>query len=145
MAAQKGFNAWGLDASTTAISEAREAAQTAGVANQTHFIVGDALELPYEEHFFDAIIDGGLFHHILPENRSLYFDNTLKILKPDGLMYLTVFAVETKTTIGFQFTKAGIETLFGPHFSVLGYQKDDITPDVSFITMHFILQRRLIY
>jgi len=93
-AVQQGFEVWGIDSSETAIEEATLDAQAAWVTEKTHFQVGDVLDLPYEDHFFDAIIDRGLFHHILPENRALYRKNILRILKPKSVFYLAVFSTK---------------------------------------------------
>src|SRR3989344_7345390 len=75
-AASRGHEVWGIDSSKTAIEDAIGAAEELNLENKVHFEVGDALKLPYEENFFDAMIDRGLLHHILPENRELYLKNT---------------------------------------------------------------------
>ncbi len=86
---------WGIDSSPTAIDEAKEMAKGAGLKEHCHFQLGDALDLPYEDSFFDVLLDRGLLHHILPENRKLYFENILRVLKPKSLVYLSVFSKKT--------------------------------------------------
>lgn len=136
-----GFEVWGIDSSPTAIEEAKAEAQKEKMDGHTHFQVGDALRLSYESDFFDAVIDGGLFHHILPENRPLYLENILKVLKKDGLLYLNTFSSDSPNEVGFHFTKEEIEDIFGKNFKTLEYEKDEIAPTTPFTVQHFILKR----
>lgn len=143
LSAQKGFESWGLDSSPTGIKEAVEAAQKASVDEMTHFIVGDALQLPYEDNKFDAIIDGGLFHHIIPENRPLYFKNVTRVLKNRGYVYLSAFSSKTANNVGFHFTPRDIETLFGKFFTVIDFEEDIPLPQSPFVSLHYIMKKSI--
>jgi SAM-dependent methyltransferase len=137
--AQYGFAVWGLDASETAIARATAASARAGLADLTDFRVGDALELPYEDDSFDALVDRGLFHHILPENRQLYLDNIRRVLTPDAYMYLSVFSTRT----GFadnRFARHDIERLFHG-FAIVAFEEDPYPTQAPAHLLHFILQR----
>lgn len=142
LAAKEGFKVWGIDASVTAISEAKEAARLNGVNQTTHFQVGDALNLPYPKNFFDATIDRGLFHHILPENRPVYFENILKVLKPESLAYLSVFSTKNPVGIGQLFTPELVDELFGKGFKTIYFEEDLFPTEAPAHLMHFILERK---
>jgi len=140
-AARDGHEVWGIDSSETAIKEAVAAAKTEGVDKATHFQVGNALTLPYEDNFFDALIDRGLLHHIIAENRPLYFQNILRVLKPKSLMYLHVFSTNNPSTNGELFTPELVKEVFAPHFTVLSSSADPYPPKYPVHLLHFILER----
>ena len=141
LAAKEGHEVWGIDSSITAIREAEAAAQAANVIKTTHFQLGDALDLPYDGDFFDAMIDDGLFHHILPENRSIYFQNILRVLKPKSYIYLSVFSKHNPEGIGQRFTREEIRTLFSS-FQILQFEEDPFPPKAPAHIFHFILKRK---
>lgn len=137
--AKSGFQVWGIDSSKTAIEKARKDARRAGV--EADFKVGDALKLPYEEDSFDAMVDRGLFHHILPKNRSLYLKNILLVLKKDALIYLSVFSMRNPEGIGQRFTEEDIYELFGAHFNRLKKTEDPWPTNAPAHLLHFIFER----
>lgn len=141
-AARAGHKVWGIDSSETAIGQARETAKVAGADKNTHFQVGDALNLPYPKNFFDAAIDRGLFHHILPENRLLYFENILKALKPKSLAYLSVFSTKNPVGIGQLFTPELVEELFGKDFKTIFFEEDPFPTEAPAHLMHFIFEKK---
>ena len=140
-AAKEGHEVWGIDSSETAIGEAKEASKKAGVDESTHFQLGDALNLPYEDSFFGALIDRGLLHHILPENRPIYFQNILRVLKPQSLIYLSVFSTKNPVGIGQLFTKKLVEDLFAKNFTIISFSQDPYPTQAPVHLMHFILER----
>lgn len=140
-AAKIGFHAWGLDSSPTAIKLAKDAAASTKVQELTDFVVGDALNLPYEPHYFDAIIDGGLFHHIVPENRDKYIQNLLNVLATDGYFYLSAFSKSTSNEVGYHFSVDEIKDIFGEWFKVVEFAEDEVDPQAPFRTVHLIMQR----
>ncbi|MFQ6049740.1 MAG: class I SAM-dependent methyltransferase [Candidatus Paceibacterales bacterium] len=140
--AKKGIEVWGIDSSETAIREAKEIAEKVGVDKITHFQVGDALDLPYQNKFFDALIDRGLLHHILPENRLLYFQNILRVLKPKSLMYLTVFSTKNLRFIGQLFSPKIVKELFNPHFDIIYFSQDLYPPIALTHLLHFTMERK---
>lgn len=141
-AAKQGFDVWGIDSSETGIKEAKAKAKAVGVEKKTHFEVGDALNLPYDDNFFDALIDRGLFHHILPENRPLYFSNILPVLTPQALFYLSVFSMKNPKGIGQLFSKSLVKNLFGKHFQIRDFTVDPYPTNAPAHILHFILERK---
>lgn len=139
--AKQGHEVWGIDSSETAIERAIEKAKQTGVSDRTHFQVGDALKLPYENHQFDALIDRGLFHHIVRSNYSKYFNEVTRVLKPGGLMFLAVFSKRNRQTFRNKFTRAQIEQLFDRWFRVRSYAEDQPSEPVPAYLAYFILER----
>lgn len=139
-AAKRGIEAWGIDTSPTGIEEAKQKTLIEGLSSKTHFDVGDVLDLPYEDNFFDVIIDGGLFHHILPENRDLYLQNISRVIKRKGLLYLSAFSKDTTNDIGYHFTIDELKEIFEEDFEIVEYEKDKLNPNAPFITLHVIFR-----
>lgn len=142
LAAKEGHEAWGIDSSDEAIKEANDNAKEEGFSDLAHFQVGDALNLPYQDSFFDGLVDRGLFHHILPQNRDNYLENILRVLKPKSLVYLSCFSDKNPLGIGQLFTKELIEKIFGPNFKILYFQEDPYPNDTPAHLLHFILKRK---
>ena len=140
IAAKEGHEAWGIDSSQTAIEAAKERAKAVGLSSRTHFQVGNALDLPYKHSFFDALVDRGLFHHVLPENRPLYLKSILRVLKPGSYFYLSVFSKRNQEGIGQLFTEQLVEEIFGEAFSTLNFMQDP--SDEPAHLLHFIFKRR---
>src|SRR3990167_3295994 len=141
IAAKEGHEVLGIDSSPSAIKEAMSAANEKGLTNKLRFEVGDALGLPYDDNFFDAVIDRGLFHHILPQNREIYLQNILRVLKKKSLVYLSVFSKNNPVGIGQLFNKKKIEEIFGKVFSIVYFNEDPYLARASAHLMHFILKR----
>jgi len=78
-----GFKIFGVDISQKAISLARKLVKTGT------FKVGDVgQKLPYENAYFDLVIDIGLFHCI-PRNKRMFLKNEIfRVLKPGGFYYM---------------------------------------------------------
>ncbi|MEX0622184.1 MAG: class I SAM-dependent methyltransferase [Candidatus Woykebacteria bacterium] len=142
LAAREGNMAWGIDSSETAIAQAKETAKNSSFADRVHFQVGDALYLPFEKAQFYALIDRGLFHHILPENRSLYLKNIRRVLKPKSYFYLSVFSDKNSPGFGQLFNQLLIEKIFGKDFTVLKCYEDPFPPYVPAHLLHFIFERK---
>jgi ubiquinone/menaquinone biosynthesis C-methylase UbiE len=54
--AREGFAAYGIDGSAIAINKAAKRMSDEGIGNVS-LVVGDIIKLPYEDNFFDAVID----------------------------------------------------------------------------------------
>ncbi len=56
------------------------------------FLVADALHLPFPENYFDKVYSVAVLHHIPSgELRSRFLEEVKRVLKPDGLLILTVW------------------------------------------------------
>ncbi|MFB6122702.1 MAG: class I SAM-dependent methyltransferase [Haloferacaceae archaeon] len=62
MLAERGANIVGLDISAAMLSQGREKARAAGVADHIEFMRGDAARLPFPDDHFDAVFAMRFFH-----------------------------------------------------------------------------------
>lgn len=77
---------YGIDVSEKMIEIAKERYPTA------NFRVGDALNLPFPEDFFDDVYGVAVFHHIPSENfRRKFLSEAKRVLKTKGKLFLTVW------------------------------------------------------
>jgi SAM-dependent methyltransferase len=83
---EKGLDYHGLDNSEKLVEVARKRYKEAD------FRVGDALNLPFSDNFFDKVISIAVFHHIPSEEFRISFLKEVKrVLKPKGTLILTVW------------------------------------------------------
>ncbi|OGG08204.1 hypothetical protein A3D05_05720 [Candidatus Gottesmanbacteria bacterium RIFCSPHIGHO2_02_FULL_40_24] len=143
-AAKLSFEVWGIDSSETAINQAKGNTRANAINGKMHFRTGDALSLPYQTAFFDALLDRGLFHHILPENRRLYFKNILRVLKKKSYLYLAVFSYRNPENIGQRFEKNDVVNEFYPFFKIKNYSEDPFEHFAPAHLLHFIMERKSI-
>ena len=80
---EKGFQTYGIDISPTAIAWAEENREEQNL--RADFRVGNVLDLPYEDGFFDVIIDALCLHCIIGEDRIAFLKNVHRVLKSQGL------------------------------------------------------------
>ncbi|WP_262379941.1 class I SAM-dependent methyltransferase [Nonomuraea sp. PA05] len=86
--AKRGFEVVGVDFSSVALSEAREAAVRAGVADRCRFVKGDltASEIPGVEGPFDLVTDLGTLDDLQGADREA-MARTIKRLSGPGSLY----------------------------------------------------------
>lgn len=88
--AKKGFEVAGIDISSRAIEYAREKARREGVL--LRLVVGNFLELPFEDGEFDFVFDMGCFHHVRPWDREKFLGEVHRVLRMGGLYLLVCFS-----------------------------------------------------
>lgn len=94
--AKNGFEVWGIDLSESAIKFAKYNAKLNNV--KLHLSTCDILStLPFEDNFFDIIIDCGCFHHIKEKHWPEYIKNVKRVLKKDGYFFFLGFSKNTGT------------------------------------------------
>lgn len=93
-----GYNVHLLDIVPKHIEQAKERAREEGIADSAKFVVGDALDLPYENNSFDAVFLSGPLYH-LPEkkDRVRAFSEAKRVLKPGGI--LTAYSIGRYATM----------------------------------------------
>ena len=104
---EKRINYFGIDFSEKLIEIAKNKYP------EGNFQVGDALNLPFPENFFDKVYSIATLHHIPSKEFRLQFLKEIKrILKPEGLLILTVWRFHQlkETYLLFKYT---ILKLFG--------------------------------
>jgi len=93
---QKKVNYFGLDNSEKLIEIAKEKFPDA------KFFVGDALNLPFENNFFDKVYSIALLHHIPSEYfREKLLKEAKRVLKPGGILILTCWRIHRLREIFF--------------------------------------------
>ena len=84
--ASEGFDYYGIDYSKSAVSSVRKFLHSKGFDTST-VIQGDVRELPYDNNFFDAIIDRQVIgQNCWLEIQKIYFE-VYRVLKKNGLYY----------------------------------------------------------
>ena len=96
--ATRGHEAWGIDFVPVAIDRAKTKAVERRI--NAHFIVGNALELGTLGRQFDTVIDCGLFHTFVDEDRPIFVRSLTEVLRTGGSLYLLCFSDEQPGTEG---------------------------------------------
>ncbi len=81
----RGCEFWGLDGSPRMIEQCN---QDFGGRDRTHFVVGNATALPFEDGFFDAVTCLGVIDRI--EEYALAVREMARVLKQDGTLIIAV-------------------------------------------------------
>ncbi len=85
---QKGAQYFGIDKSSSLIDIA------ANFCPNGEFVVGDALDMKYEDNFFDKVYSISVMHHIPSrELRLKYLKEIHRVLKKDGKIYFRVWDI----------------------------------------------------
>ncbi|MFH0771191.1 MAG: class I SAM-dependent methyltransferase [Candidatus Omnitrophota bacterium] len=128
-----GFNVYGIEASETACSIAREIlAKFENV--ESRVICGDFCEerLPFEDNFFDLALDrGSLTHNLSPRIKNALSESR-RMLKPQGLLFSIHFFSERDSRFG-----RGTEVEKGTFKDIGGHTFEDV-PQVHFSNLEQI-------
>ena len=92
--AKKGFEVVGIDISKNAIRYSKENAKKAGV--KINFIAIDVAELKKLNEKFDFVLEWGLLHSMMPEQRKKYVEDVSNLLNSGG-KYLSICFNENDT------------------------------------------------
>lgn len=93
--AREGFNVFGIDGSSTAISQAKKRLQEEVPNWHGQLDVGDMVNLPYQDNHFDALLDIEASSTNSFENTKKIFSEAARVLKPSGLLYVRTFSTGT--------------------------------------------------
>ena len=96
--AAKGHESWGLDFVPVAIERAKAKAAQRGI--DAHFALRNALELSKLGRQFDTVIDCGLFHTFIDDERPVFVEGLVEVLRSGGLLYILCFSDEEPGTEG---------------------------------------------
>jgi ubiquinone/menaquinone biosynthesis C-methylase UbiE len=84
----------GLDPDPRALARARQKARSAGVALQLDR--GFADQLPYADRSFDRVLSALMFHHLNADLRVASLREVLRVLRPEGSLYLMDFGGDSR-------------------------------------------------
>ncbi len=127
--AKRGFQVIGIDIVQRAVEIAKERA--AGQKADAEFRVGDALQLRSYFHRgeFDSVVDSGLFHSLMDEERPTYVEEIDWVLRDGGSYFMLCFSDKEKESSGpRKISKLEIEKTFSRLF-VINYIRDTIFGD----------------
>jgi SAM-dependent methyltransferase len=94
---ERGFEIYGIDSAATALATTRHCLEEAGLA--VHLVQGDIFDpLPFEDAFFDAILSVQVIHHARLAQITALVDEMARILKADGLLFVTVPQLQNQGT-----------------------------------------------
>ena len=84
-----GHNVYGIDASENAINHAKK--KFSGKNLSGNFTVGEFIDLPYEDNFFDLIINRAAICHTDIISANVAMKECHRVLKESGIFYSTFF------------------------------------------------------
>lgn len=118
----------GIDLSTTSLAFAKEFVKS----DNLELIEGDNLEIPLDENSVDLVVSDGVCHHT--GNTFKAFSECVRILKPNGKLYLAVYKKYRYYPI--------IYYLVGGLFRLMNKIKlGKIIIDILFVKSHYLLYK----
>jgi ubiquinone/menaquinone biosynthesis C-methylase UbiE len=87
---KEGFCAYGIDGSESAIAQASALMKKEG--QQANLFVGDVIALPYQDNFFDAVLDVQCLSHNTMESCSKILSEISRVMKVGGVFYSRTFS-----------------------------------------------------
>lgn len=92
-----GFDSYGIDISPTAINWAIENSKKENI--KIDYSIGNVLNLPYPDDYFNIIIDGHCFHCIIDDDRKTFLHEALRVLRPGGIFIIMTMCGEPAKSI----------------------------------------------
>ncbi len=91
-------NVYGIDMSEEYIRTAKKLSELVRLDEKTNFVKGNALELPYENRFFDVVWTQHVQMNV--EDKNKFYAEISRVLKDDGiLVYYDIFKINNKDLI----------------------------------------------
>jgi 2-polyprenyl-3-methyl-5-hydroxy-6-metoxy-1,4-benzoquinol methylase len=143
--AREGFTVYGIDGSETAIKEAQARLDAEVNEWQGEVIVGDLLNLPYEDAFFDAVIDNEAIYSNSYEDAKQIYNNIYRVLKTNGKLFVRTFATGSYGDgTGLNVGHRAYNVAEGPMLNK-GYSRFTDAEDIQDLFMNYvILEKELI-
>lgn len=79
----------GIDMGTKGIEDARKRISNFPLKDKIEFMVGNVLELPFEDDRFDFVFSNGVLHHTNDPEKGI--DEIYRVLKPGGKTWLYLY------------------------------------------------------
>lgn len=127
-----GHHVEAVDLSHTAIRQCRR------FVPDVAFMVASAVELPFDDHSFDAVVDVGCLHCMPDQLRPSAVAEVARVLVPGGVLYSRIFKPRDDEWLGaqpFVTNRFGLDddaalALLGAHFEV---RRPEFHPDMHFL------------
>ena len=113
--AKQGFEVMALDISDKAVEIAKKKSNKEGV--EIYFFVADYLHIPLLREKFNFIFDFGCFHHVKAQNRINFIQEVCRVLKSNGVFFLTCFS-DINGSEWNHFTSDQLIDIFGNFFNI---------------------------
>jgi len=138
--AQRGFQAFGVDASKVAIKKAVAKAERQSVKCSFYVLdFTDTEALSKALPAFDILLDVGCFHSLSTEDRQRYVDSLIAASRPKSVYLLWFFIPSSGWSYGPPgVSEEEVEEAFSKQFSVI--EKHPV--DTTFRPMHFCMMLR---
>jgi SAM-dependent methyltransferase len=92
-----GFEMYGIDSAAAGLTTTQQRLEEANLS--AHLIQGDIFEtLPFADAFFDAILSVQVIHHARLAQIAALVDELARLLKPGGLLFVTVPQLQNQGT-----------------------------------------------
>ena len=120
MLAMNGCDVTGIDIVEDTITDAKAKAIKHHV--KVNFVVGNVLQMDhlFMEGEFDVVIDSGLFHAMMDEERAVFARQVWRVLKTGGKYFMLCFSDKEPEGYGpRRISKAEIERTFTPLFNIV--------------------------
>ncbi|WP_339799099.1 class I SAM-dependent methyltransferase [Paenibacillus sp. FSL R5-0744] len=90
--AREGFSVYGIDGSKTAVEKANARLNSEIPGWSGELLIGDIISLPYNDAFFDAVIDNEAIATNSYDNAVEMYNEIYRVLKPNGKVYSRSFS-----------------------------------------------------
>ncbi|MFC5264200.1 class I SAM-dependent methyltransferase [Kribbella qitaiheensis] len=119
-----GFKVLGVDVAETAVAMARAKAEDRGI--EAEFATADAFHLDRLGRRFETVLDCGLFHTFISDERPGYVASLASVTEHDGTLYVLCFSDDGPDTGPHPVTQEDLRTAFN---SSTGWNLAAIKPD----------------
>lgn len=161
---EMGFDAYGVDHSATAVSEAVKWAAEKGMPEaREHIVQSDLRGLPWPDGYFDYAVSHGVLDSMHFENARAAIEELARVLVPEAMFYCDLIAGQDSThpngfageevvssrhekgTVQSYFDEEKIGRLIHPHFSLVEgclIRRTHLPTESYKSRYHLILRRR---
>jgi cyclopropane fatty-acyl-phospholipid synthase-like methyltransferase len=138
--AQRGFQAFGVDASRVAIGKAEARAKRQGAKCSFYLLdFTDTEAVSKALSAFEILLDVGCFHSLSTKDRQRYLNSLMAVSRPNSIYLLWSFIPSSGWSYGPPGVSEGeVSEAFSEHFSVV--EKHPV--DTAFRPMHFYMMLR---
>lgn len=119
--ARLGYDVTATDISKTAVESAKTCAKENRL--QVTCLVDNVLNSKLPDASFDAVVDRGTFHVLLPKARPLYVTTVHRILRPRAMMYVKTFSDKEPGDWGpYRLSPGELRSYFRDRFVVMSIE-----------------------
>jgi len=142
--AREGFNGYGIDGSITSIKYVEEKLKRENLT--TNIIAGDFLSLPYDDKFFDGVIDAASIQHNNFETIKEIVSEVYRVLKNNGkyfgMLIESDLELSDKAFFTHYFKKQEVRSLFSAFKNIsidyVRYTEDNENKMISFLIVEAV-------